>query len=584
MSKSDNYFSRPATEAEIQAFKKAMTLWGAKQPGKVEDKLGDNIKIKECMCGQMDELNFDILVEERTRDTVLEPSEKSKTPLDPKVKLGVLDIWSFPTPDGFAKVFNEGKGIIRWEETAHYVACGTCQESGKVRCHGCSGKTDVACPQCKEAGGFKCHDCNGHGVLSCRECRDTGTASYDCDACGQLFYGRGNVACGPCQGSGLRHNPNGKDFSCDHCNGSGKQRCGKCHGTGKLERTCRNCGGRELVCGTCRRSGWLTCGNCRGNKRVGCPTCGAKGEVGCKYCGALGGNKKTEVVHLKTEIHKSHVFLSPVENIRQQYSGIGLDQIGSHYEPVVPLSKVDEICTVEELRPYAHDLVNKVKQTRPPSTLLEKFHYKHNSFLELKFEYEGKEFLAYADFRKQDPVLLSGLDSAVHFNVNPLADRIAGIKDKVKGQAGNARGRRDPKGLFAAAELARELGFADLAATWKDEAEKLVQTLEHEATVQFVKTVKTPVTLALPTLIWAAAGFIIPMPVHYLVIWNIIAIVLYRKRSFDFSKLEVQKKEFRFNLMILLGGILLIIALGYGMNKFSDNDAMSNAFKSGIEL
>lgn len=577
MSKPANFFARPATENEIQAFKNAITMWGSKQAGKVDDKLGENIKVKECTCGQMAQFHFDLLVEERSRDEVKEPSSKRNAPSDAKIKFGVVDLWSFPTPDSYMKSFSPGQGVFRIEETAYYVMCNGCKEAGIVDCPTCKANGTVPCTSCGAKGGYNCRTCNGHGRFVCGECDDARRVEYKCSHCDTW----GQVACNACKGSGLRFNPDGKDFPCHFCNASGKERCGACHGSAKVMDTCRKCHGRDIICSNCRGQVWLTCTECRGNTHVNCKTCKTLKNVDCPECNKQGGHKRTEVIKMKTSIHTSQVFLSPVENIREHVSAVGVNH---HFAPEISLSKVDELCAEPVLRPYAHDLVNSVKQSKPNSTLLEQFQFLRNSFLEMKFEYDGKEFLAYADFRNEDAQRLGGSDTAIRFKTNPLAGKIDSVKQKLQNQAKEAREKRDPKALKQFAERAAELGFGELASSWKSEAKTISETLEKETTERFVNGVKNPVTLVTPTLIWLVAGFLMPVGLHFLIIWNAGAYYIHRGSSKDMTKLEKQKADFKGNMILIVGGILVTLAISYAISYMTGTAAVNDAFKSGIEL
>lgn len=90
MSSEKNYFVRPATENEIRAFKSVLTKWGSDQPGNIEKNFGEKIQVTDCRCCRVSNLQFDILVEERTRAEVVQTTGRGVTPNDPKVKYGVI--------------------------------------------------------------------------------------------------------------------------------------------------------------------------------------------------------------------------------------------------------------------------------------------------------------------------------------------------------------------------------------------------------------------------------------------------------------------------------------------------------------
>lgn len=205
---------------------------------------------------------------------------------------------------------SEGEYVAQSQEyprkaTARSVDCNHCS-TGTPTCPNCSGESVVTCPDCYTPRSGDCNNCGGSGKVTCSECR----GGQKCVQCS----GSGKVRCGGCGGTGTVEKTKritkkcpdclGHDDHCstcngrgsvkewvtetvrhDSCNGTGKQTCGNClgsgrcptcNGTGKV--TCNKCGGTGR-CGTCGGDGTKTCPTCHGEATVTCPVCEGDAEL-----------------------------------------------------------------------------------------------------------------------------------------------------------------------------------------------------------------------------------------------------------------------------------------------------------------
>lgn len=163
--------------------------------------------------------------------------------------------------------------------------CRKCNGSGQERCPKCNGKTTIktACPA-----KIKCKTCDGSGELSevCDKCDGAGTLNQQ-----QPNGTVKTVACGFCvdaAGQSLGQ----RNVLCYTCNGTKRQRCDICDGTGKKNEGCPRCNGKGRFgdCKLCYGKGVLeeTCNNCDPNGKVfrKCGEC--KGSKKCKVCKGRG--------------------------------------------------------------------------------------------------------------------------------------------------------------------------------------------------------------------------------------------------------------------------------------------------------
>lgn len=162
----------------------------------------------------------------------------------------------------------QGRGG-EWKPCLRCV-CPTCQ--GTRYCPTCKGRHYVPCPTCGGSGNGRsekkfepCPSCGGKGYkdglkgpngsafqLKCIRCNGTRgvytTITETCPAC----QGSGRQTCGACKGSGV----------CPTCRGTGRQlNCPVCGGQGRFLDPCPDCKGAK-VCPGC--SGAKTCRTCNG--------------------------------------------------------------------------------------------------------------------------------------------------------------------------------------------------------------------------------------------------------------------------------------------------------------------------------
>lgn len=108
---------------------------------------------------------------------------------------------------------------------------------------------------------YTCEYCNGTGRESC----------YNCE-------GDGSIECPECEGSG--------EEKCDTCHSNGEIECETCNGTGEEyeDKECDDCNGSGLQkCEDCS-NGYVTCDRCDGEGEVECYNCDGEGEVECSEC------------------------------------------------------------------------------------------------------------------------------------------------------------------------------------------------------------------------------------------------------------------------------------------------------------
>ena len=124
------------------------------------------------------------------------------------------------------------------------------------------GHVKDTCPECK--GDTHCTRCGGSGK-GCTTCKGTGKYCSKCGTTGKHTDCEGTGTCKWCY--------YGECFSCE---GSGKNRCSYCSGTGN----CWMCGGAGTYLGT-------LCTQCKGSTR--CVKCNGSGSTGnCSYCSGSG--------------------------------------------------------------------------------------------------------------------------------------------------------------------------------------------------------------------------------------------------------------------------------------------------------
>lgn len=589
MTTQQNFFVRPANENEISAFKKALSIWGQKQPGKVEQNLGDLIQVKKCTCCKVSTMQYDILVEERSRSVTTDSISKANAPIDAKVKFGVVDIWSVPTPNILLDGFNESTWGQRLEETAYYVPCDTCKESCKTACNTCDRNRQVPCVKCEQKGFFTCHNCKGQGGFSCSGCKGRGVVKHKCGVCHD-----GKINCDGCQGYGRFHHLQGAP-ECRNCGGTGKLRCPKCHGEVYDEKTCRDCNGNGgFVCETCRGDKILACATCSGSKTVECSKCDTARQISCTDCDARGGYKKSEMINFKTSIHANHYFLSPVEGIREKLN-ITVTASGDTSAQVLNTNLLNQACKDEFLQPYAHQFMQEIHAIKPKSTLREKFQILSGAFMQMDFTFEGQEYTAYVDYQKEDISNLAQSSVQLALDKNPLQNRSNKIKLGLEAEAKVAREARDHEKLMNIAQKAEGLGFTSEATSWKSQAtnirvekenavKKKMADEQARRTAIFVRTVKNPSFFVLPNLAWLLAGFFTPMAVHHLIIWNLLGVYLFINQVKGLDFMAPQKRDFIKKMLILGGVILAMTATIYFLNKNQDASELNNLFNKGAGL
>jgi DnaJ-class molecular chaperone len=175
---------------------------------------------------------------------------------------------------------------------------------------------EVACGSCGGSGKSMLLDPSGVRELSCSACKGTGICYKWVEA----------------EPKEVKHPPKENTSSCSNCGGTGKERCIRCEGTGKVVNmiggplgtsswtgNCPECSGnREMACRACNGSGVSlskplrpsreTCNKCYGSGKVRCesylcrgtgrymgPTglvicsmCSGSGQMRCDRCGGLG--------------------------------------------------------------------------------------------------------------------------------------------------------------------------------------------------------------------------------------------------------------------------------------------------------
>lgn len=587
MSSEKNYFARPATENEIRAFKSVLTKWGSVQPGNVEKNFGEKIQVTDCRCCRVSNLQFDILVEERTRAEVVQTTGRGATPNDPKVKYGVIDAWSLQTPSVLIAEFREeswGQGL---QDTEYYRACSRCREKCTVDCNQCNANREINCTDCGARGKFDCDGCNAHGRLKCARCDAKGKLQYECPV---RECDNGYIRCDHCSGSGYINGSNNMSYPCRNCN-SGKNYCPNCKGKGHEIGDCDHChGARYFDCAKCNGDKYLTCGTCDGHRKIECQTCDRQRQMPCRDCEAKGGRKHSEVINFKSKIHPNNYYLSPFEGGRDKNT-VTMTATGNVVASSLTEAHIQGACSEPALQPYALQLMHEVQQSRPTSTLMEKFQILNGSLLEMKFTYEGTACVAYLDFKNEDVTVAENNTGGLRLDNNPLSGKSSGVRQGLQDKAKAARDRRDAAALKALAEEARTLGFNTEAGNFKVQADTIIaedkrarDENEKQKTIQFVSSVKNPAFFVVPALTWAAMGFVIPLGFHHLLAWTGLGFFLYKKQKKDLTKLEPQKADMWYLLLILAGVMMVMMALSVGISYYESGSQYRSLFEKGIGL
>jgi hypothetical protein len=129
------------------------------------------------------------------------------------------------------------------------IGCSKCSGTGLRPCKSCSGggitQAQETCPHCSGKLVVKCPVCEGNRQSVCRKCDGTGTPPLlcfdfgDCNPCG----GKGQIPCVACNRTGLTACTScnaGRitvQHDCGTFNRTGKCKCDKCTGSGKLTKT-----------------------------------------------------------------------------------------------------------------------------------------------------------------------------------------------------------------------------------------------------------------------------------------------------------------------------------------------------------
>ncbi|MBQ9355516.1 MAG: hypothetical protein IJT84_07560 [Clostridia bacterium] len=132
-------------------------------------------------------------------------------------------------------------------------------------CRLCSGKGGYHCVSCGNTGSVTCRGCGGSGKWTCPGEDGKGKCTngyYTCQSCngdGKNRSGDGNIIegnCGNCKGMGK--------LECWTCHGNPNRNCDKCSGTGKEEcqvETCKVSKAYGWKCPDCKGTGFILVGN-----------------------------------------------------------------------------------------------------------------------------------------------------------------------------------------------------------------------------------------------------------------------------------------------------------------------------------
>lgn len=143
--------------------------------------------------------------------------------------------------------------------------CSVCSGTGKTDCTNCYHTGEANCSQCNGTGKENCSWCNGQGKKNCPDCNGQGTrnlyvgGSYK-DGYQYVYYmgysGYTNVI-----------------------GGSINPQCDKCSGTGKIKCSNYDCDYGKVKCSrlSCK-NGKVECSYCNGSGRETCLTCGGTGQ------------------------------------------------------------------------------------------------------------------------------------------------------------------------------------------------------------------------------------------------------------------------------------------------------------------
>ena len=300
------------------------------------------------------------------------------------------------------------------------------------------------------------------------------------------------------------------------------------------------------------------------------------------------------MVNFKSTIHTNSYFLSPVEDIREK-THVTIFADGSIEERKLTPELINQACKIEELRPYAHQLMEDIQSIKPTSTIKEKFQLLIGSFLQMDFNYQGKDYTAYVDFKKENPESLLSSETNVRVNGNPFAEQAGKVKQGLEAEAETCLEKNDHEALLKVAHKAGALGFNLEAANWtnksndiknkKEAALKLKNdAAEASATKTFVYTIKYPSFFVIPNIVWIVAGFFTPLALHYLIAWNTLAVYLFLKQEKQLMRLAPQKKDYAKRIGILSAVVLVSILMAVIWSHYSKEQMSKFLFDRGIGL
>lgn len=183
-----------------------------------------------------------------------------------------------------------------------HTECTSCHGAGEETCSTCHGKKDVECSNCHGHGHYSnCNKCGSTGRVDCKRCGGSGQIRERCGNC----HGIGKIVkeryrnCGKCHGEGVIHQPcwrwdqktqteihYDKPKSCDNCNGTGQVK-------EKYYETCPTCGGEgrksyTVNCPDCHGRGDFRCNRCHGTGKAECEKCSGTGKLTCSTCSGSG--------------------------------------------------------------------------------------------------------------------------------------------------------------------------------------------------------------------------------------------------------------------------------------------------------